>query len=123
LSGRRDPDALGRDRLPCLAAGQGYHHAHAHWVRQCSKDAARADPDARVRGVPGIAETPEGVPPRGRPSWVQEGLAGARLRHHHRRGAQDPRECTPGGPQAPHVVRPGGNQDGRGMSLCRATMT
>ena len=61
-------------------------------------------------------ETSEGVPSRGRPHRLQEGVAGAGLRHHHRRGAQDPRERPPGGSQAPHVVRPGGNQGGKGVN-------
>jgi len=37
MPGHRDPDALGRDRLPCLAAGQGY-----------SREVARRTASARV---------------------------------------------------------------------------
>ncbi len=44
--------------------------------------------------------------------WIQEGLAGARLRHHHRRSPQDIGEDSPGGPQTPHVVRPSGDKKG-----------
>ena len=58
-----------------------------------------------VRGVPDLQpEAPEGVPPRGGPRRLQEGMAGARLRHHHRRGPQDTRKRPPGRPETPHVV-------------------
>ncbi len=44
--------------------------------------------------------------------WIQEGLVGARLRRHHRRGQQDSGEDSPGRPQAPHVVRSSSNTHG-----------
>lgn len=49
----------------------------------------------------------------------KKGMAGAGLRDHHRRGAQDPRERPPGGPQAADVVRPGTHPTwGGGMRQC-----
>ena len=45
--------------------------------------------------------------------WIQEGLVGARLRHHHCLGPQDSRENSPGEPQAAHVIRPGNYKNGR----------
>jgi AAA15 family ATPase/GTPase len=67
-----------------------------------------------VRGIQGIRpEAPEGLPPRGGPGRIQEGMAGARLRHNHHRGPQGRRERPPGRPEAPHVVRPGTLQNRR----------
>ncbi len=73
------------ERLRVKAKDRWYVPGPATWRSSAS------GPAARVRGVPRIqVEAPEGLPPRGRPHRFQEGMAGAGLRHHHRRGAQDP---------------------------------
>jgi len=75
-----------------------------------------SDPGETTKQREGVsrirAEAPEGPLSRARFHGLQEGMAGTGLRHHHRRGTQDPRERPPGGPQAPHVVRPGVTRTG-----------
>ena len=52
-----------------------------------------------------------------RPEAVRAGLkksmAGTQLRHHHRHSSQDSGQDPSGKSQAPHVVRPGGDQNRR----------
>jgi hypothetical protein len=100
--GRREPACQGQGPLVCARPEQGGR----------SGEAAREVAAQGVRGIPGTQpEAPEGVPPRSGACRFQEGMAGARLRHHHHRGPQDSRDRPPGGLETAYVVRPGAHAE------------